>query len=428
MGDAVPTRGDLLGVFFVASTPIGAYLDARAICRVEALSKTWFEAVRALPGDLLWADLFRGAFPAVAKVLLPLMGPSPAGEPLPRRACRQLAAAGDPPGDRAVECEWTDGGRSFAPRDADSFALLLTAGPYAGLARWGGPTEFTRESDPEEYEHLAVWESPRDEPWVFDKLTLPELTQGTYIERCESIAARVPTSCFLVDLTTFVVRPLWRHGLPPEHGVTTTRDGRIVTGNHGVSAYFVGVTHPRGQPSYARRAPPNELENKPGVYAVKGVCYTSFVHQTPNARLRTRSTFKSRFLILERVTVNFAPAARAYRGRGHLQRLLCGLLDDAADVDRLRAAGSRSLAPRLDGLSLSPDSGSEADGDDEVATLRRLLRRAERSNARLRAATSYLAEAAYLGDTLEPSSDSDINGHAGHHGDSSDEHMSDASD
>ena len=135
-----------------------------------------------------------------------------------------------------------------------------------------------------------------------------------------------------------------------------------------------------------------------------------------------------RHLLLERVTVNFAPAARAYRGRGHLQRLLRGLLDDAADVDGLRAAGSRSLAPRLGGLSLSPDSGSEADGDDEVATLRRLLRRAERSNARLRAATSYLAEAAYLGDTLEPSSDSDINGHAGHHGDSSDEHMSDASD
>lgn len=158
----------LIDVFDVAATPIVAFLVARDVCHLETLSKAWGDELRSLPSRDLWRNLFLKAFPAEASALLPLIaGGAPDADRRARVAYRNLATCGAA-ADSAIECEWMAGGPGQGPdegrlppkchpRQADPFVLLLTAEcpestflpgrRYAGIARWGTPAEFGRDSD-----------------------------------------------------------------------------------------------------------------------------------------------------------------------------------------------------------------------------------------------------------------------------------------
>lgn len=204
---------------------------------------------------------------------------------------------------------------------------------------------------------------------------------------------------------TFDVLPLWRDAVPPHReNVAERGDGRIHTGMHGASDFLVGVADRQLR----------HVEPGPGVYAVKAEGY---------ARFKIGSSREHPFhLKLERLWVNFTPATQAYRGRAHLQNLLRGLLrarSIARDPQQL-GGGPIDFSRPLDDRETAPPE------DDEVASLRRRLESAELElglerlrNERLRAATSYLAETAYMLDTF----DQDGPGGGGHAGDSSDDDM-----
>ena len=158
----------LIDVFDVAATPIVAFLVARDVCHLETLSKAWGDELRSLPSRDLWRNLFLKAFPAEAGALLPLIaGGAPDADRRARAAYRNLATCGAA-ADSAIECAWMAGGPGQGPdegrlpprchpRQADPFVLLLTAEvpesaftherQYAGIARWGTPEEFGRDSD-----------------------------------------------------------------------------------------------------------------------------------------------------------------------------------------------------------------------------------------------------------------------------------------
>ena len=156
----------LIDIFDVAATPIVAFLVARDVCHLETLSKAWGDELRSLPSRDLWRNLFLKAFPAEASALLPLIaaGGPPGADRRARIAYRSLATCGAA-ADSAIECEWMAGGPGQGPdegrlpprchpRQADPFVLLLTAEGiaegerrYAGIARWGTPEEFGRDSD-----------------------------------------------------------------------------------------------------------------------------------------------------------------------------------------------------------------------------------------------------------------------------------------
>ena len=87
---------------------------------------------------------------------------------------------------------------------------------------------------------------------------------------------------------------------------------------------------------------------------------------------------------LFRFAVNFAPATREYRGRGHLARLLRNVME--------RETFARRLPPAR--------RSAEVYLQRRVAIL-------EKQVKSLRLAAGALAEAAYLGDTLEPSDSED---------------------
>ena len=87
---------------------------------------------------------------------------------------------------------------------------------------------------------------------------------------------------------------------------------------------------------------------------------------------------------LVRFAVNFAPATREYRGRGHLARLLKNVME--------RETFARRLPPAR--------RSAEVYLQRRVAIL-------EKQVKSLRLAAGALAEAAYLGDTLEPSDSED---------------------
>ena len=87
---------------------------------------------------------------------------------------------------------------------------------------------------------------------------------------------------------------------------------------------------------------------------------------------------------LVRFAVNFAPATREYRGRGHLARLLKNVME--------RETSARRLPP----ARRSPE-----------VYLQRRVAILEKQVKSLRLAAGALAEAAYLGDTLEPSDSED---------------------
>ena len=87
---------------------------------------------------------------------------------------------------------------------------------------------------------------------------------------------------------------------------------------------------------------------------------------------------------LFRFAVNFAPATREYRGRGHLARLLKNVME--------RETFARRLPPAR--------RSAEVYLQRRVAIL-------EKQVKSLRLAAGALAEAAYLGDTLEPSDSED---------------------
>ena len=168
---------------------------------------------------------------------------------------------------------------------------------------------------------------------------------------------------------------------------------------HGASDFLVGVADRQLR----------HVEPGPGVYAVKAEGYARF-------------RILSNDLKLERLWVNFTPATQAYRGRAHLQNLLRGLLrarSIARDPQQL-GGGPIDFSRPLDDRETAPPE------DDEVASLRRRLESAELElglerlrNERLRAATSYLAETAYMLDTF----DQDGAGGGGHAGESSDDDM-----
>ena len=199
--------------------------------------------------------------------------------------------------------------------------------------------------------------------------------------------------------------PLWRDAAPPHlDNVAERESGSIHTGMHGVSDFLVGVADRQLR----------HVEPGPGVYAVKAEGY---------ARFKIGSSTERPFhLKLERLWVNFTPATQAYRGRAHLQNLLRGLLrarSIARDPQQL-GGGPIDFSRPLDDRETAPPE------DDEVASLRRRLESAELElglerlrNERLRAATSYLAETAYMLDTF----DQDGPGGGGHAGDSSDDDM-----
>ena len=199
--------------------------------------------------------------------------------------------------------------------------------------------------------------------------------------------------------------PLWRDAVPPHReNVAEREEGSIHTGMHGASDFLVGVADRQLR----------HVEPGPGVYAVKAEGY---------ARFKIGSSREHPFhLKLERLWVNFTPATQAYRGRAHLQNLLRGLLrarSIARDPQQL-GGGPIDFSRPLDDRETAPPE------DDEVASLRRRLESAELElglerlrNERLRAATSYLAETAYMLDTF----DQDGPGGGGHAGDSSDDDM-----
>ena len=158
----------LIDIFDVAATPIVAFLVARDICHLETLSKAWGDELRSLPSRDLWRNLFLKAFPAEASALLPLIvRGAPDADRRARVAYRNFATCGAA-ADTAIECAWMAGGPGQGPdegrlppkchpRQADPFVLLLTAEVpesafsherrYAGIARWGTPEEFGRDSD-----------------------------------------------------------------------------------------------------------------------------------------------------------------------------------------------------------------------------------------------------------------------------------------
>ena len=199
--------------------------------------------------------------------------------------------------------------------------------------------------------------------------------------------------------------PLWRDAAPPHpDNVAIREEGSndffrsIHTGMHGASEFLVGVADRQLR----------HVEPGPGVYAVKAEGY---------ARFTAGSSLK-----LERLWVNFTPATQAYRGRAHLQNLLRGLLRarSIARAPQQLGGGPIDFSRPLDDRETAPPE------DDEVASLRRRLESAELElglerlrNERLRAATSYLAETAYMLDTF----DQDGPGGGGHAGDSSDDDM-----
>lgn len=207
----------------------------------------------------------------------------------------------------------------------------------AALARWARPEEFPRESDPHEYEHLAVWE-PTD---VF----LPELSpvfrassnaQQEMDDAAEATAAADETAFYLVDPQTWEVKVLWRRGTPPvPRGVATITRGAeagiIATGNHGQGVYQIGVAAgAAGAPGSGRR-----------VYAVQPTGFCRFVR-------RRRAEYMSvPELKLVRFAVNFAPATREYRGRGHLRNVLKNVLAREAKTRRVAPALGRGAAVRL---------------------------------------------------------------------------------
>ena len=93
--------------------------------------------------------------------------------------------------------------------------------------------------------------------------------------------------------------------------------------------------------------------------------------------------FRTR-ISLVRFAVNFAPATREYRGRGHLARLLKNVME--------RETSARRLPPAR--------RSAEVYLQRRVAIL-------EKQVKSLRLAAGALAEAAYVGDTLEPSDSED---------------------
>ena len=103
----------------------------------------------------------------------------------------------------------------------------------------------------------------------------------------------------------------------------------------------------------------------------------------PTAFCRFRVTDDFR-MHLFRFAVNFAPATREYRGRGHLARLLKNVME--------RETSARRLPPAR--------RSAEVYLQRRVAIL-------EKQVKSLRLAAGALAEAAYLGDTLEPSDSED---------------------
>lgn len=409
----------LIDVFDVAATPIVAFLVARDVCHLETLSKAWGDELRSLPSRDLWRNLFLKAFPAEASALLPLIvRGAPDADRRARLAYRNLATCGAA-ADSAIECAWMAGGPGQGPdegrlpprchpRQADPFVLLLTAEGiaegerrYAGIARWGTPEEFGRDSDTHEFEHLAVWE-PTDASFLFVAGGVHPLSEAAVVR-----ASALWTSCYLVDLATFDVLPLWRDAAPPHpDNVAIREEGSIHTGMHGASEFLVGVVDRQLR----------HVEPGPGVYAVKAEGYARF-------RIIEDGRFPQIYhLKLERLWVNFTPATQAYRGRAHLQNLLRGLLRarSIARAPQQLGGGPIDFSRPLDDRETAPPE------DDEVASLRRRLESAELElglerlrNERLRAATSYLAETAYMLDTF----DQDGPGGGGHAGDSSDDDM-----
>ena len=187
----------------------------------------------------------------------------------------------------------------------------------------------------------------------------------------EDAAARIETACYLVSPETWEIKVLWRHGKPPrDNGVATITRGReegiIATGNHGAGVYHVGVAPPpAGQPrAFGGRS----------VYAVQPTGFCRF-------RVAASQPFRMQ---LFRFAVNFAPATREYRGRGHLARLLKNVME--------RETFARRLPPAR--------RSAEVYLQRRVAIL-------EKQVKSLRLAAGALAEAAYLGDTLEPSDSED---------------------
>ena len=201
--------------------------------------------------------------------------------------------------------------------------------------------------------------------------------------------------------------PLWRDAAPPHpDNVAEREEGSIHTGMHGASDFLVGVADRQLR----------HVEPGPGVYAVKAEGYARF-------RIIESDLFPQDYhLKLERLWVNFTPATQAYRGRAHLQNLLRGLLRarSIARAPQQLGGGPIDFSRPLDDRETAPPE------DDEVASLRRRLESAELElglerlrNERLRAATSYLAETAYMLDTF----DQDGAGGGGHAGESSDDDM-----
>ena len=115
------------------------------------------------------------------------------------------------------------------------------------------------------------------------------------------------------------------------------------------------------------------------IYAVQPTGFCRFMPYSVGAC----GEFHTR-ISLVRFAVNFAPATREYRGRGHLARLLRNVME--------RETSARRLPPAR--------RSAEVYLQRRVAIL-------EKQVKSLRLAAGALAEAAYLGDTLEPSDSED---------------------
>lgn len=139
-------------VLAVLPDPFLAFFCVVDVGRCEALSKSWRKVLReSIPSQGMWWQLFRHAFPAAAEALGPHL-PRRCGDESTGRVCyRNLCRAEVDSPTGITGFEWDDGSTgAFLPASArESFALLVVAGPYAGVTRWGTPREFPRESDAE---------------------------------------------------------------------------------------------------------------------------------------------------------------------------------------------------------------------------------------------------------------------------------------
>lgn len=161
------------------------------------------------------------------------------------------------------------------------------------------------------------------------------------------------------------------------------------------------------------------------VYAVQASCYvkTLIVRPASDRMLLQIKSVEVNFapvMFQRRVSFDFIPtrhqsgqATRSFRGRKHLERLLLSLLTSSARASSLQ---QKSVSDIQDNVVLQIEEGADELTKDAalseqrraMARLRAHLLAQEATIANMRAtidrletATQHLAEAAYLGDTLD---------------------------